>query len=305
MLHIEKWAEGRPRLLAAFAHSFATFSDLLMALLQAIISGKFSFEEYPAVPLEQWLGFYKSHRRIWAAMLNLLGEDGAAELDLLNAIDNFGRQDNSLNDFEWMASEHHAVFDDFYRQNLDRIQADIQSKHLPKSGRSADQDFTKAPENPAIHFLFRVWLPCYFLYGTTPPLLLRQARQGNAQAVDRLLRLDKSAIFDPKIARQFHLAAGQQPRQFEQLIDALKKPPKGIIQKRKIKVSLAAFISVIFEDCGYKLEEPEIRALFDAVAKDQGHGEIDTDLPESPHAFYMAIQRELPFWEQALKSHKK
>ena len=59
-------------------------------------------------------------------------------------------------------------------------------------------------------------------------------------------------------------------------------------------MNLAGFISVISTAFGekFRLREPDIRALFDAVAKDSGKGDIDTYLPDSPESFVKAIQRE-------------
>ena len=56
---------------------------------------------------------------------------------------------------------------------------------------------------------------------------------------------------------------------------------------------------------GHKLNEPEIRSLFDAVARDTGKGEIDTEIPESPEAFAKAIQRERTFWMPTIRPDKK
>lgn len=305
MLHIDKWATGRPPFLSAFAQSMATFPDMLTGLLNAIISGNFPHKDFPSVPLNEWLGYYKNHRRIWSVITAALVQETVPDLEAIQRVDNFDWQDNSLADYKAFSTQNQAFFKDYYHHNLGRIQDNFQGGNAPVSGQPAAQVFGQDMDNSALLFLLRVWLPCYFLYGTTPPRLLRSAQQGNDKALDRLLRLDKSAIFDPKIACQFHQAAGQQSRQFDRLIDALKRPPKGTIQKRKVKASIAAFICFIFESCGHKLEEPEIRALFDAVAKDQGLGDIDTDIPDGSEAFSRAIRRELPSWRKTLKSDKK
>ena len=49
-----------------------------------------------------------------------------------------------------------------------------------------------------------------------------------------------------------------------------------------------------------KLKESEIRKLFDAIAKEKGEGDVDTDIPGSRKAFANAIQRKRPNWGNVL-----
>jgi hypothetical protein len=72
-----------------------------------------------------------------------------------------------------------------------------------------------------------------------------------------------------------------------------------------MKIFFAGHISLISAVFGQRLTEPEIRSLFDAIARDEGKGEIDTDLPESPEAFSRAIHREIPFWIETYRADKK
>jgi hypothetical protein len=60
----------------------------------------------------------------------------------------------------------------------------------------------------------------------------------------------------------------------------------------KVKVNMAGLISLVSEENGRRLEEPEIRRLFDILAD----GRIDTDIPAGQEAFQKAIQRERKFW---------
>lgn len=90
------------------------------------------------------------------------------------------------------------------------------------------------------------------------------------------------------------------------------------LKPAQVKVLLAALIDRIYGEMERKLsdlraalpalplpsmelEEPDIRALFDAVAQDNGL-EMDADIPESPEAFYKAIYRARKFWSGPLPS---
>ena len=53
------------------------------------------------------------------------------------------------------------------------------------------------------------------------------------------------------------------------------------------------------------LNEPDIRALFDAIHLDSGKEGYDPDLPMHPETFSKAIQRERAFWLEKFSPDKK
>ena len=77
MLHIDKWADGRPRLLAVFAHTFASFPEELFGLIDSIKSGEINRRGYPLVPLQKWLSLYRDHRAVWRHLGWFTGLAGA------------------------------------------------------------------------------------------------------------------------------------------------------------------------------------------------------------------------------------
>ena len=149
------------------------------------------------------------------------------------------------------------------------------------------------------------------------PGLLKQAREGELEALEKVLRLDKMALEDPDIrSRYYEVVNGGNAARAKRVNDALAGQPLRKLTRRKVKVALAALIqkySGLVND-GLKdvegelgaasdlfrmkpLTAPDLRALFDAVAKDTKGLARDIDLPEGDHAFYMAITRELNFWQ--------
>jgi hypothetical protein len=54
---------------------------------------------------------------------------------------------------------------------------------------------------PEIQFFMRVWFPCVIAYGQWPTRLFASARRGNVDALYKLLRIDKSILADPFIAK--------------------------------------------------------------------------------------------------------
>jgi len=76
------------------------------------------------------------------------------------------------------------------------------------------------------------------------------------------------------------------------------------VTRKKMKKNIAGLISYVTMRFGNKFKESEIRDLFDAIVKDKGEGDIDTDIPDSPESFAKAIQRERRNWENAFNSIK-
>jgi|GEM_PF-6145110 len=161
---------------------------------------------------------------------------------------------------------------------------------------------------PELIFGFLVLVPCWLFYREVPALILRKARQGNKEQIEKLLRLDPTAIFDKKIAENIHkLRFEATSFRYESIIKALSKPPKEKITRQRIKIVISGYIASFSERLGRRLTEPEIRGLFDAVCYDNSYGEqlIDTDLPESPEAFKRAIAREKRLWDLDSRGDKK
>ena len=83
---------------------------------------------------------------------------------------------------------------------------------------------------------------------------------------------------------------------FETLMDAIHRKPKVKLTRKKMKYALAGFISALSVALKTPLDEPQIRALFDAVAQDYLKTPIDIDLSDSPESFAKALQRNRKPW---------
>jgi hypothetical protein len=155
-------------------------------------------------------------------------------------------------------------------------------------------------------FFYRVCIPCWLLYRQFPPTLLRSARTGNIDSIEKLLRLDSSTIHDPKIAEIYHQEQSKKNKSvYDLMAQSLDKSPRAKITLQKIKMNFAGLLSAYSSAFGQRLTEPEIRALFDAISRDSGKGDIDTDLPDGSEVFSKAIQRERKFWSIIPQPDKK
>lgn len=202
------YGNGKPLLFVLVATQIAASVDALTALMKELIGKKRSPKHVPPVPpITEWLRMYRRHNQMWnkVDLLQVLddeseftGQEGARGFRALVAMPSDERNEVIRENFS----------DDELRELLSLL-AGIEFpprqevvtalvKHFEEEADSdADQldDFMGDVE---VQFFFRVWVPCWIIYQEYPSNLMRRARQGDLDAMDNLLRLDKSVIHDPQ-----------------------------------------------------------------------------------------------------------
>jgi hypothetical protein len=167
---------------------------------------------------------------------------------------------------------------------------DLDSDAQPDQANEPDV-FDGLLASPTGQFFIRVWLPCWILYRTYPPLLLRQARLGNHDALDKLIRLDKSVMPDPVIAQHLHEIMHNGTRSDQKRFSkAMPNGPKVKLTKKSVRLGLAGLISQLALQAQCRVTAPEITRLFDAISRVRSQ-KIDTSLSPSPDTMKRAIQR--------------
>jgi len=150
-------------------------------------------------------------------------------------------------------------------------------------------------------YFLQVWFPCIILYQALPRMLYNDALNGDIIALEKLLRLDRLLLHDPSIAKQLDAINAKCSNDYDKLVKSSIELPKPRITRRRIIDAVAGFISTSAILLGTELEEPQIRALFDAYANDL-HGCDDDDIPLAPESFYQAIRRSRENWLQFVAS---
>lgn len=295
-LAIDKWAEGRPRLLAVFAHHIAAFADDLHEILS------FAKKQEHIAPLPEWsrndwLPLYRNHRLLQKCLLSFPEAIDNDFTTLAHAIfsrqtpplpiNSPGQPDPALVKLaeEWV--------EQLYQASLAHLAAEfgLEGGHGPAIAERAK----KLCRQPEYLFLFKVEVPCWVLYRTAPSKLLRKARLGDLDALEKLIRLDKHVLADSGVNRQTIRLLHHNKYKYEAVVaKAVKDAPKFKLSRKNAIYILAGFLSVFSEALGHRLVETEIRDLFNAIAQDRriDKYEADPDLQKSVLAFGKAIQRE-------------
>jgi len=323
MKALSNWSKNKPIGLVIIAQQIAVSAEPCSEFLKLLKVGE-RIEGYHKLPSsKEWLRFYRNHRIVYKYLIKAFKEFGeiaeiGVELAELIASNRKKRRqlgstkfNNKIkeelekldpNEMQQLVSEINNFWEYVYKLSLSDIKSEINDNY--------DDDFKKkfkdVLKDYEMLFFIQVWTPCWLLYGEFPSTLLRSARGGNIEALEKLIRLDSSVIHDKKIAEFLHQARIKESKTtYDLLIKAQLKGPKNKITLQKIKMNFAGLISAVSSGLGRRLSEPEIRSLFDAVSKDTGKGDIDTDIPDSPEAFAKAIQRERQFWSIIPQPDKK
>jgi hypothetical protein len=268
-------------------------------------------------PMRDWLRMYHTHNRVFIAMFQrVLSSSGAQSVP-----SDFAEQmwwalkrmpkDQASDSSAWgqvpstkegtrpirrlMALMRLAERD--YNQRLKNSDLFLKNSSVKQDDR---------PLEPEFLFFFRVVLPCWIVAKYPPASLLRQARQGDLDALDILLRIDKSLVHDTRISELIRLESNNPRRaRFNRIAKSFSSflPP---LTKSKIKIGLISLISAGFSEFG-GIDTPELRKLFDAYAHSRSKGKTptDPDLPSGLEALSKAVQRgrkEWGFKDQARKA---
>ena len=315
MLSVQKWAENKPYLLAFFAPQMAANARDIHQAFRHIKERRILNKQYPLPPLPAWFAMYRSHRKPLGFLRTFIADFSIFDKEAVDlgdaAIEGFRLL--SKNDYD--PSEFVPTIED-----IKHLHPLMQSA-LSASFQEIEDDFSDIPLEPSVKdaalqlfsemelessFFMLVLTPCWLLYREHPTRLYRKARLGEPDALEKLLRLDPLMLHDPAIGRRIQvLRFTNKTAAYQNLLEAPLKPPKARISRKKMKYVTAGLISCLSSLIKKPLTEPEIRALFDAVAQDADGSPIDTDLPDSPEAFAKAINRDRAFWLQMFHPDKK
>jgi hypothetical protein len=313
MKHFRKWAEGKNPSLAAIALTITGFSKVSFEVFESVRKGKRMEGDIPLPSLKTWLKLYNNPKRIGKALLNALGninDETAKEADFLKLLnEEAGKMQKNGEKYKAELGkippdERQKIFEDGKRkleEYLELVINDFVSEPTKKEGT----EFIKNLPKPEFIFFMRVLVPCFSLYGIYPVDLLRQAQNGDDDALEKIIRLDKSIIFEPKISEIIHQAqALKKQERISMIKKAFISKPKVTMNMKTIKCHLGGLISYLSMAINQKITAADIRLLYDAIALDM-NDDFDRDLGDMVgEPFEKAIQRSRNFWHIILPDKK-
>ena len=276
MKHVRKWAEGKDSSIVSVALMIVGFAKEYYELSESVHKGKRLEGDIPLPSLRTWLKLYRNPKRIGKVLSNALG----------------------INNHEKINDDSNAEIEELKEAAIDVFTSDI-----PEEER---KEFLKNLIKPEIIFFIRVFAPCFTLYKIYPLDLLNKAVNGDDKALEQLIRLDKSAIFEPKISKLIHEAQVLKAQARMSMIKrAFSSQPKAM-QMQTIKCQLGGLVLFISELLKQKLNPSDIKQLYDSIAKDLRIDMHDQDLHKmTVPTFAKRINRNHLMWKSILIQDKK
>ena len=254
-LEIEKWIQNKPLFTSTMAIEIALGSSDYFVALQKIKKGTFDLKFSQIPPIEKWISFYKNHRThtegIFADFYNLggtaeLGVDFQYTLIELQKLQNEQIGGSSAPEENKTLRSLNDIFEYVIDQTIGREQylemffQEIASGIDNIENTEEDNKIQEIIQHPEMIFFLKVIAPCWLFYRTHPTLLLRKARLGDEDAIDKLLRIDKSVIADPILSKHFAESSFKKNKyDFNTYLKALKNQPKGKPSLRNVKFFFA------------------------------------------------------------------
>lgn len=312
MKYFRKWSEGRNPFLAAMYFLIASFATEAYEMIRFQKNGKRLEGDISLPKVQIWIDLYKSPKRVGKVILSTLSDSNKE-----SAKDNYLRTLNEAAVYmqkhpekvkaawEKMSTEEKK---DAYEESMkacEELNKCIINDYLSKPNKQEKEHFRRNFIKPEFLFFLRVQAPCFMIYGTYPHILLNKAQNGDDDALEKLIRLDKSIIFESKISEIIHQAQVLKAQARMTMIKkSLISHPKTKANMKKIKCLLGGLISYYSVKLKQKVTAAEIRDLFDAISLDI-NDDIDKDLGNMVgEVFEKAVQRSRAFWSIILPDKK-
>lgn len=296
MKHVRKWSEDKDSLVVWIALALVAFVNEYYELSKTVHDGK-RLEGYIPIPsLRTWLKLYRNPKRIWKALLYAFGETNSDEKASGIIRNEIGK----------MISGSIEKRSDEANELIEKLKEEAINNFTSKVKQEERKEFLKNLTKPEMIFFIRVFAPCFSFYKTYPIELLRRAQSGNDKALDKLIRLDKSAIFAPKISEIVHQAQVLKAQARMSMIKKAFTSPPNAMKMDAIKCQMGGLVSFITDLLKHKLKPSDIKKLYDAIAKDLKVDMLhDPDLHEmTVPAFAKRINRASSMWKSIVIQDK-
>lgn len=312
MLEVQKWAKDRPYIIKLFAPQLAATVNDLHNEFKQIKTNRFASQKFPQPQLPTWFALYRKHRTTMKQIKEVFS--AAYGKHVIQVIAQPLEEGFQLKNRKKITSTK-------VKPSPEELEATkkILQTVLSLSEKDLEEEFTNTPvkltarkrmlklvaETPLeMSFYLFVAIPCWALYRMSPTRLYRKARQGDFDALEKLLRLDQLMLHDPLIGKRIvEYRFRHSSNKYRKLLDAAKENPKGASSLKNILISFLGQISALSHLINDPLTSRDLFDLVKAVDKD-GKTNLAELLPEQDSLTrYMHPDRNL--WRSIYNPDKK
>ena len=310
LIRTEKWTKNKPKLPAYISVWLALKSNEAFNL--RAVKRETDFFDSNLSDLKRWYRYYDEPTFALqdlfdslANLVKLIGYDD--KTGILSSTCNFfkAEPEQQTHKLKMLGIESENDVDVTAKKYMPDIEAFIKN-FLLNDFILLDIDEETMIENPTaffnaqpMAFAFGVLIQSLLEYQVSPFVLYQQSIQGNLNALECLVSLDKNIITHPEIAPIWaSLSSTPSGYYFQRITKALSTKPKSKMTTKSIKTTNVALIELIFYFCNEsgwidrKIPRTHIFDLFDNVARDLEGKLYDDDFPDTPEARDRAVNRE-------------
>jgi hypothetical protein len=290
MLAVEKWAQDKNPVIAFFAINLALMARLQCDALRHIKDRSIFGYHFPLPDLSSWFALYPSRRPLFAYK-RLISHSSEFVDQQINVMSEIKKLEKALKKDPHMIIKYSdeeiatslAMWRDMCSKTYDEIQDEISKSRMhPKMYQ--DFEGTIQKYELTLSFYYLVYVPCLLIHGTSPSKLYQKALSGEVNAIEKLLNIDPLILHNPDIGYQMQsIRLKGKANYYDRLLTAISKSPtvsyKDMRKQRKIiKTDHGASIYILAKGARKPLQMPQIRMLYDALAKDFEGIIQDTDI---------------------------
>lgn len=298
MQNVQKWAEHHSPILAATAIQYVSLVDPLTEIFLQLKKRSIPGHRFKTPNFSIWSELYQSDTRPIEIMLSFFNSISGSIETIQNISLNNSARTVTINANHSISPAVYSqdYFDELHKSMLTVTISSIEKNRLNISPAYADKAIEHILANETeINFFVQVWFPCIAIYQTLPRILYNNALNGDLKAFEKLLRLDRLLLHDTLLASKLDNIYSKSVTKYEKLIKDSLGMPKPRINRKRVLQTTAGLISAFAIEMGEKLEEPQIRDLFDKYSQDM-HGIDDKDIPLASESFYQEIRRSRKNW---------
>ncbi|GFE58733.1 hypothetical protein [Geobacter sp. AOG1] len=309
MKELRKWAKDKPDIIKIFAAHLVSTVQGMAEEFKTIKLRRFASQKFSPPHLPSWFAMYRSHRKtvqqvkdIWAAVF------GRNIVDFFSGLSEEAKKKKRGNSISTQPTQNELDASvKFLQTMLSASEKELEDEFNNVSiKQAAKRRMSKLIEkNPLeLGFYLFVAVPCWALYRMSPTALYRKARQGDFDALEKLLCLDQLMLHDPAIGKQIiDYRFKHSSSKYRKLLDAATKSPKGSDSSKNILLSQVGLISAISHLTTKPLTPQDLFELVHAFDQDSKNKLLD-DLPENYDALARALSPDRNLWRQLLPSDK-
>lgn len=315
---VEEWAKDKSFFMALFAPQIVSNSKDMYEALRYIKDRRVFDHQFPLPNFPSWFQLYRSQGKAVRVYLEFICEMSEYGSDLISFW-------LGLRELKKVLAKNPDVLKEV-KPSPQELQERVEFLKglLAKSFAEIKEDMDSCPFDIdkqlkchellakyelELGFSFLVFAPCWLLYQMSPSELYREAldrdERQSEKALKRLLKLDPLLLHDPVIGKKIQefRFSGKSSNSYDEIIKAVHSKPiitySNIKSGHKsMKYEAAAIISEMAQALDNPVDNPELRNLYDAYAK-QGKNILgDHDFPDSNDGFDKGIKHHLPHWQE-------